>query len=411
MTIKDISLKIIKDSRKKETLEATMKSSSFSAISSIPQGKSRGTREATLLPIPQALKNFQDIKNKIVDKEFSSLQDFDNFLIKLDGTTNKNNLGGNLILVLSQAFARLAAKEKGLELWQYLRQILINQDITITKQEGVKQKPPYFCFNVINGGRHAPFGPKIQEHWIIPQLNDPQESLALGKKFFQSLKEYFQEHFGNNQFGDEGGLLLNDDNYQMPLNILTQVRTQLKMEKTIKFSLDEAASSFYHAHDKKYFLEEGKKLSPQEMMKINKGIVQQYDILSLEDPFEENDWQSFQQLTKEVQDKAIIIGDDLTVTNPKLVKKAGETKTVSGVIIKPTQIGSISETLQTIALAHKYNLKVIISHRSGETMDNFIADLAWASQAWGLKSGAPQPPERMVKYNRVIEIYKNNFKF
>lgn len=405
MRIDNIDLKIIQDSRGEDTLEATMKSSSFSATSSIPQGKSRGIREVALLPASQALKNFKSIKNKITNKEFSVLQDFDDYLIHLDGTTNKSNLGGNLILVLSQTFARLAAKIDKLPLWQYLHRELSIRDPLLAEKEKITQKPPYLCFNIINGGEHAPYGPKIQEHWIVPQVNNPQESLTLGKKFFASLKEYFQEHFGDNQFGDEGGLLLNNDNYQEPLDILTKIRAQLKMEDKIRFSLDEAASSFYHSNSKEYFLEEEKRLSIQEMMEVNKEIIQQYNILSLEDPFEENDWQSFQQLTKETKGKVIIIGDDLTVTNPQLVEKAGKAKTISGVIIKPTQIGSISETLQTIALAHKYNLKIVVSHRSGETMDDFIADLAWASRAWGLKSGAPQPPERMVKYNRIIEIY------
>jgi len=405
MKIDNIDLKIIQDSREEDTLEVTMKSNSFSATSSIPQGKSRGIREVALLPASQALRNFQSIKNKITNKEFSALQDFDDYLIHLDGTANKSNLGGNLILVLSQTFARLMAKIEKVELWQYLQRELSLRDPIISEEREIVQKSPYFCFNIINGGEHAPYGPKIQEYWIVPQVSDPQKSLTLGKKFFASLKEYFREHFGGNQFGDEGGLLLNNDNYQEPLKILTKVRAQLKMEDKIRFSLDEAASSFYHPESKKYFLEEERKLSPQEMMEVNKKIIQQYDILSLEDPFEENDWQSFRQLTKETQGKVIIVGDDLTVTNPQLVEKAGKTKTISGVIIKPTQIGSVSETLQTIALAHKYNLKIVVSHRSGETMDDFIADLAWASRAWGLKSGAPQPPERMVKYNRIVEIY------
>jgi len=408
MIIDDITLGIIKDSRGEETLEATMKSGPFSVFSSIPQGKSRGKNEAVLLPASIILQKFSEIKNEILGKVFPELKDFDAFLIDLDHTSNKSNLGGNLILVLSQAFARLAAQKEEIELWQYLRKILLSQDNTIAGEEGITQKPPYLCFNIINGGKHAMYGPKIQEYWIVPQVNNSQESLILGQQFFASFQEYCQDHFGANEFGDEGGILLNDDNYQEPLNILTKVRAQLGMEKQIKFSLDEAASSFYHSDTKQYFLEERRKLSPLAMLNVNKEIVEQYDILSLEDPFEENAWQDFKQLTKDIQGKAVIIGDDLTVTNPSLIKKAGQTKTISGVIIKPTQIGSISETLQSITLAHQYQLKVVVSHRSGETMDDFIADLAWASRAWGLKSGAPQPPERMVKYNRITQIEKQH---
>ncbi len=399
MKIDDIFLKIILDSRGKETLKATMKSGNIEVNSSIPQGKSTGGREAYILEPHSAIRKLEMIKNKIINVEFSSLKEFDNYLLRLDGTENKSNLGGNLILVLSQAFCYLAAKLENLELWQYLETQL---------SFSIEKKVPFFLFNLINGGKHAAYGPKIQEYMIIPQVDDLKVSLEVAQIFFTGLKEYFKKEYGVNKFGDEGGLLILDDDYEKPLKILNQIKKELNLEHKIKFSLDIAASSFYNNEQNKYRLEKDKSFSKEKLEQIYKNLVSEYDILSIEDPFEENDWESFQKLTAEVGDKTTIIGDDLTVTNPELVKKAVEMKTITGVIIKPTQIGTISETLKTIDLANKYNLKVIISHRSAETDDHFISDLAWASKAWALKAGAPNQEERMVKYNRLIKIYEED---
>jgi len=399
MKIDNIILKIVPDSRGQETLKATMKSGNIEVSSSIPQGKSKGEKEAFVLEPHTASRKFEMIKGQVTDVEFSGLKDFDNYLLRLDGTENKSNLGGNLILVLSQAFCRLIAKSEGIELWQYLE-----KQLTVSKEK----EAPYFLFNLINGGKHAIYGPKIQEYMIVPQVDNPKVSLEVAQIFFAGLKEYFKKEYEENKFGDEGGLLISEDNYEKPLKILNQIKKELNLENKIKFSLDIAASSFYDKEKQVYLLEKDKSFSKGELREIYKKIILKYDILSIEDPFEEKDWESFQRLTSEVGDKAIIIGDDLTVTNPELVKKAIEMKAISGVIIKPTQIGTISETLETIDLANKHNLKIVISHRSAETDDHFIADLAWASRAWGLKAGAPNQEERMVKYNRIIKIYEEN---
>jgi len=188
------------------------------------------------------------------------------------------------------------------------------------------------------------------------------------------------------------------------LEIFSQIRKELKLEKDIGFSLDVAASSFYNKETKDYGLLPTRNFSSGELLEIYKGLNKKYQLCSLEDPFEENDFENFQKITSLFSRKTIIIGDDLTVTNPKLLAKAAEQKAISGIIIKPTQIGTITETLKTIALAHQKQIKIIISHRSAETLDDFIADLTVASGAWGLKAGAPQPEERMVKYRRVISI-------
>jgi len=402
MKIDNIFLKIISDSRGQETLKATMRSKNIEASSSIPQGKSKGEREVFILEPHKAIRKFEMIKDRIIGTEFSGLKDFDNYLLGLDGTENKSNLGGNLILVLSQTFCRLAAKNENLELWQYLE-----RELTVFNE----RKPPYFLFNLINGGKHVVYGPKIQEYMVVPQVDDPKISLEIAQIFFAGLKAYFKKEYGKNEFGDEGGLLIPEDDYERPLKIFEEIKKELNLQNKIKFSLDIAASSFYDKEKQAYLLEKDKFFSAKEMSQIYKKLISEYDILSLEDPFEENDWESFQKLTSETGDKTIIIGDDLTVTNPELAERAVEMKAITGIIIKPTQIGTISETLKTIDLAnrhiHKHNLKIVISHRSAETNDDFISDLAWASRAWALKAGAPNQEERMVKYNRVIEIIKH----
>jgi len=408
--IDDIKLKIIKDSRGEDTLEATMRSGAFEVVSSIPKGKSRGEREAYLVDVQTALKNFEKIKPVILKQNFESNLDFDYFLLQLDGTDNKKNLGGNLTLVLSQAFARLAAKLEGLELWQYLREELfaIAPELKSTLK---KVSSPYFLFNLINGGQHAPYGPKIQEYLLVPKIDNPRVSLELAEIFFAGLKEYFLKEYGENKFGDEGGLLIPayrqagpENNYEKPLEVFSQVRKELKLEKDVGFSLDVAASSFYHKETKNYGLLPTQKFSSKELREIYQELNKKYHLISVEDPFEENDFENFQKITSLFTRKTIIIGDDLTVTNPKLLAKAATEKAIAGIIIKPTQIGTITETLKTIALAHQKQIKIIVSHRSAETLDDFIADLTVASNAWGLKAGAPQPEERMVKYRRVIEV-------
>ncbi|MFA5392213.1 MAG: hypothetical protein WC306_00755 [Candidatus Paceibacterota bacterium] len=401
--IDEVKLNIIKDSRNEDTLEAVMKSGLIKASSSVPKGKSRGEREACFVDPKTALTNFEKIKLGLLKKEFDSLIDFDDFLLKLDGTDNKRNLGGNLTLVLSQTFARLAAEIQGLELWQYLREelLIIAPELKNTLE---KVSSPYFLFNLINGGQHASYGPKIQEYLLVPKINNPRVSLELAEIFFAGLKEYFLKEYGINKFGDEGGLLITENNYEKPLEIFSQIRKELKLEKDIGFSLDVAASSFYDKNIKRYRLFLDKSISREELIEIYKELNKKYRFVSLEDPFEENDYKSFQKMTSLFGKNTLIIGDDLTVTNPKLLEKAAAEKVITGIIIKPTQIGTITETLKTIALAHQKQIKIIISHRSAETLDDFIGDLTIASGAWGLKAGAPQPKERMVKYRRVIEI-------
>ena len=390
MKIDDLQLKIILDSRQEKTLEVQMASGNYYVKSSAPQGKSRGEKEASFIPAEESLEKFQNIKADLVKKEFSSLKEFDNFLIKLDGTPNKSNLGGNLMLVLSMAFCRLQAKEEKKELYQFLREELIH-NFPLLGSVLTDYQPPYFFFNVINGGKHSPFGPNFQEYLIVPQTQNPEESLNLAKIYFAGLKSWFLKNNYPLSYGDEGGLVFPEKDDEKPLAILKEVRKDLSLDDKIKFSLDVAASTFLKKGDN----------SPVDFYL---KIIDNYQLLSLEDPFNEDDLENFKKLKFLIKNQCFIIGDDLTVTDANLIEKAITHQAIDGVIIKPSQKGTITETLEAIGLSLKNNLKIIVSHRSGETMDDFIADLSVAANAWGLKSGNITQKEREIKYQRVKEI-------
>ena len=317
-------------------------------------------------------------------------------MIRLDGTEKKEKLGGNLILVLSQVFARLMAQFQGKKLWQYLADEAGCQ---------TKKKNIYLCLNLINGGAHAPRGPQIQEYWIIPQLSNVQESYQLAQDFFEKLKNEIKKESNQNlEFGDEGGIIMPDDNPIRPLEIYQQIITQNNWSGKVKFGLDCAATQFYHQKQNQYQIEGYKLFSEKELLGFYSKLVNRYPMQSIEDPFDENDWAGFQDITAELGGKIWIVGDDLTTTNPIYIQKAIDQKAINAVLIKPTQIGSVSETIQAIKLAQNNGLKIIVSHRSGETMDDFIADLAFGLGADGLKAGAPGPAVRRIKYERLVEI-------
>ena len=396
MQINSVNLSIIKDSRGNDTLEAKMTTKNFEAISSIPAGKSKGENEPVSLKPTEAIEIFKNlIEDKITSRKFNFQQEFDNFLINLDGTQRKEKLGGNLILVLSQCFARLMAQNQGKKLWQYLAD---------EAEVKLRKKNIYLCLNLINGGVHASQGPKIQEYWIIPQAETVKDSYQVAQDFFEKLKNEVKIRFGNRlEFGDEGGIIMPNNNPLLPLEIYQKIVNENNWLDKIKFGLDCAATQFYSQG--KYQLEEEKILSSDELLNFYKKIAENYPIVAIEDPFAENDWNNFQRITSSLGNKIWIIGDDLTTTNPIYIQKAIEQKAINTVLIKLTQIGSVSETISAIKLAQMNKLKIVVSHRSGETMDDFIADLAFGLGADGLKAGAPGPSVRRIKYERLIKIF------
>lgn len=396
MKIEDIKLKIIPDSRGKDTLEATIKSGSLEASAKVPSGKSTGATEAVVLPPREAAKKVSWLISQLKDHDLISLDQFDNLLVTLDGTSNKSNLGGNLILSLSMAFTRLLAKIGNLELFQLLAKI-----------SGTKEfKMPLCFFNLIEGGVHAENSLPFQEYLLIPQTNSPKQSLDTVIKAIKLLREKIQTEYGQQKQGDEGGFTVPSQDPQIGLQLLQGLIDKNNLGS--KIGLDVAASALYQ--DGEYQVGD-KKMTTADLVSYYQLLTTNYPLLSIEDPFDEEDWQGFANLHHElqrVQGEGLvwIIGDDLLTTNVRRIKRAYEKQAVNAVLIKPNQIGTISETIQAVNLAKSYGWKIIVSHRSGETLDTFIADLAVGVGADGLKSGCPLQKERLVKYERLMEIEK-----
>ena len=403
MKFNDINLKVILDSRGKDTLEAELKTDEFSVRASVPSGESEGIHEAIILEPKKAIEKFGEIKSKILEKDFETQEEFDNFLIELDGTPNKQNLGANLVLALSLAFARLKAKSEKKELFEYIKSLSQLPNYPITQL-------PRPIFNMIEGGAHAKNKLDFQEFQVIPEVKDFGIALGLSQEFYRKLKEFLEQKFGkeNVVLGDESGFSCPFKNNEEAIEVLAELIT--KHNYPLKIGLDAAATQFYlpaedlsKAGKENNYIIDGKNYSAEELKNFYLKLIEAYKILSIEDPFYEEDFDNFAELTKS-NPEILIIADDLTTTNPERLKIAIDKKSGNAIIIKPDQIGTLTETLKVVQLAYQNNWQAIISHRSRETMDDFIADLAVGVNAWGLKAGAPAAPERMAKYERILKI-------
>ncbi|MDO8638717.1 MAG: hypothetical protein Q7R43_04015 [Candidatus Daviesbacteria bacterium] len=390
MKILSFRLKIIQDSRGQDTLEAEMKNGDLKSVSSVPAGKSKGKLETTTIEPKAALKKLKTIKQEILGHDFSSILEFDSLLKQLDGTKGKTNLGGNLILVLSMAFTKLFAKSNNLETFELIAK-------TMGKSPS---KFPYLYFNLIGGGLHAKKSLPFQEYLLVTKFVSPLKGLNYAKGLVEKLKNDIRKNFKEVRMGDEGAFAINTDDPKVGLNVLQRNID----DRNVSLALDVAASSFYQNDNYQI----GQKiLSSDDLLNYYEKLVEEFSLISIEDPFAEDDRAAFIKICKRLKNKIWIIGDDLTVSNPALIKKAKKEKCATGVIIKPNQIGSVSEVLKAVKLAQSYGWKIIVSHRSGETFDDFIADLAYGIGADGLKSGAPTQEQRLVKYNRLIEIERS----
>jgi len=263
--------------------------------------------------------------------------------------------------------------------------------------------------NLINGGEHAHNNLDWQEYMVVVKGKTAQEQLRIGKEIFNILEIKIKKLKQNIFHGDEGGYSLNFTDYTGPLELLGATIQELGYQNKVHLALDVAANSFAKDDGKNYQILNNK-LSAQELNDIYLTICQEYSIISIEDPFAENQPLYYATLNKDLAGETLIVADDLTTTNPKLIEKVINMNAMSAVLIKPNQIGTLTETLKAITLAKKHNLKIIVSHRSGETMDGFIADLAYGVGAFGLKAGAPGPKERLAKYNRIVQIENNERK-
>lgn len=379
----------ILDSRGNPTVEVELRTHKGVFKASVPSGASRGKHEAKEIKAARAVKNVNEIiAPKLKGKDPTKQKGIDELMIKLDGTKNKKNLGANAILPVSIAVCRAGANSKGLALWKYISQII-----------KIRPRLPRPCFNIINGGVHADNNLEIQEFMIVPNYNSCSKSLEVTKKVFEKLKKTLDRDFGRKgiEMGDEGGFAPPIDNDKEALDYILKIIKNLK----IKIGLDCAASQFYSKG--KYRIDD-KDFNRDTLLEFYKDIVKKYPIIFIEDPFFEKDTKGFSKITKELGKKINIIGDDLLATNIEKIKQAKNRKACSGAIIKPNQIGTVTETLEAVKLVKSYKWKIIVSHRSGETMDDFIADLAVGVGADFVKSGGPTKPERLVKYNRLLKI-------
>ena len=404
MKVLNVNLKIILDSRGKETLEAELTNDKFSVKASVPSGKSKGIHEAIVLEPKKAIEKFEEIKPQVLAASASGRieiqEEFDNFLISLDGTPNKQNFGANLILALSLAFARLKAKSENKELFEYIGQIA-----NCKAQSAEIPKP---IFNMIEGGAHAKNKLDFQEFQVIPEVKDFGIALDLGQEFYRKLKDFLEKKFGkeNVVLGDESGFSCPFKKNEEAIEVLAELIT--KCNYPLKIGLDAAATQFFkrqETSDKRQgvYLIDSKDYSAEELKIFYLKLIEAYKILSIEDPFYEEGFDNFAELTKS-NPEILIIADDLTTTNPERLKTAIDKKAGNAIIIKPDQIGTLTETLKVVQLAYQNKWQTIVSHRSRETMDDFIADLAVGVNAWGLKAGAPVAPERLAKYERILKI-------
>ncbi len=402
--IKEIIAKEIKDSRGNPTIEVELETDSQAGkvfFASVPSGASTGKNEALELRdadgkgVNLAIKNVNEIiAPKLKGKNPENQKEIDQLMIDLDGTENKSKLGANAILGVSLAVCRAGAASKKISLYQHIAELA---EFRIKNSEFIIPLP---MFNILNGGRHAKNGLDLQEFMIIPHKKTFMENLILCDKVFKNLKENIEKSFGKEhlELGDEGGFAPPVSTAQQAFYLL---KNAIGDDTDVKFALDCASSEFYK--NGKYNLE-GRELTRTELLEFYDNLINTFQIISIEDPFSEDDWQGFEEITKKISGKVFIIGDDLTTTNIKRIKDAHNKSACNGVILKLNQIGTVSETIEASNLVKSFGWKTIVSHRSGETMDNFIADFAVGVAADFFKSGSPAKEERMVKYNRLIEI-------
>jgi enolase len=391
MKIRSLTARAILDSRAQWTVEATIElQDGVRASASVPQGKSMGTAEAHALPAAQAVKNILKIIAPAVHKKtFNSQAAFDSFLIELDGTAaTKSKLGANAILATSIAFARACAAANHIPLWQHIREIY---GLPVTTKPGVTH--PRLFMNLINGGLHGGSNLDVQEYVIIPKTRTFKEAAQIGIEIYHALADLLTRTKGKaaTNLGDEGGFSPDFKDNIEPIKILVEIVTKLGYEKKVDFGIDAAATDI-------------KKLNDGQLQTLYEKLIKKYNLLYLEDPFSEEQFEKFAHLTAHFGKMTWIAGDDLTTTNVHRMERAHAEGSVNAVIIKPNQIGSVSEALDAVRAARTYGWNVIVSHRSGETNDAFIADFAYGVGADGLKLGAPARGERIAKYNRLLEI-------
>lgn len=396
--IKNIRIREVFDSRGSSTVEAELETQAGSFRATVPAGKSTGSREVVAFPFSAAKKAAAVLGKVLEGKSFSSVREFDGALLAADGTEKKTKLGGNVMLAASIAFARARAAERGVSLWLSLRREFFPKTGDLIRQ-------PSIFSNFVNGGAHAKSGLDIQEYMVVVRPGgNYAEDVRLLTELYRDLGAMLaKKSKGVLPVGDESGYAVSFKNNFEPVQVLSKLIAARKLGKKCSVALDAAATEFSRGKGKYRF--DGKVLSSEELARVYASwFKKEKSLCSIEDPFSENDREGFRMLKSMLGEKWVV-GDDLTTTDPESIRSAASAGEISAVIIKPNQIGTVSEACDAIAEARAKNVRVIISHRSGETEDQFIISLARASAADGVKIGAPAR-ERMGKFNELIRLYE-----
>jgi enolase len=402
-TIQKISAREILDSRGNPTVEVdvTLADGSF-ARAAVPSGASTGAFEAAELRdggsryLGKGVANAVDnVKNKIapavMGHDALDQRGLDTKMIELDATVNKSSLGANAILGVSLASAKAAAQSKNLPFYSFIGGPSANL-------------LPIPMMNILNGGAHADTNVDIQEFMIAPiGASSFKEALRWGAEIYHNLKSVLKKRGLATSIGDEGGFAPNLDSNRAALDLILEAvdKAGFKVGTEIALAMDVAATEFYK--DGVYAFE-GSSLTAAEMIAYYKGLVDSYPLVSIEDPLSEDDWDGWRSITAELGERVQLVGDDLFVTNPTRLARGIEEKTANALLVKVNQIGTLTETLDAVAMAHKAGYRSMMSHRSGETEDTTIADLAVAALCGQIKTGAPARSERVAKYNQLLRI-------
>jgi enolase len=404
VTITKVHARQIFDSRGNPTVEVEVSTQLGTYTSAVPSGASTGIHEAHELRdggkaymgkgVKKAVANVISAGKQLVGMDVTQQKQIDEKLLQIDGTENKSNLGANAILGISMAVCQAGAAAQKMPLYAYIAKLSGN----------TKMQLPVPCLNIINGGKHAENGLSVQEFMIVPTgAKSFSEAMQMGSEVYHHLKKVIHDKYGgaSTSVGDEGGFAPNITSSAAAVKLVKTAIKNAGYEGKISLALDAAASEYCNPDGS--YTYEGKKLTGTALAKKYLELLKE-GIISMEDPFDQDDFVNFSELVTKVGKSAQVVGDDLTVTNPKRIHMAAESKACNALLLKINQIGSITEAIDAANLAKSYGWSVMVSHRSGETEDTFIADFVVGIGSGQIKTGAPARSERLAKYNRLLRI-------
>lgn len=403
--VRSVKAREVLDSRGNPTVEVDMETKDGAFRSIVPSGASAGSHEALEMRdggsrfmgngVQNAVRNVNTrILDRIRGKDFGSVEELDKALIELDGTENKSGLGANATLPVSMCFTQALARNQGMHLFEFIGSVTGCDASTM----------PVPQLNILNGGKHAGQENDIQEHMIMPVgAKTYAEAIRMSCETYHALKKILKSKFGSRGtlVGDEGGFVPPIDNVNDRLEIIQKAIENAGYDGKIVFAIDSASSEFF---SKGVYTVGKKHMSPSQMADFYEGLAKSFPIVSLEDGMAEDDWDGWQELTSRIGGAVQIVGDDLFVTSTKRIQKGIEMKAANSVLIKVNQIGTVTETLEAIRMAKENGWTAVVSHRSGETEDSFIADLVVGVNAGQSKFGGPARSDRNAKYNQLLRI-------